>query len=545
MPSGFEVHAYLPDTFESVIESIITRSNSIFSPEIIRRKPHIEYLKEYLLELGTKTVVVESEYIDRDFLEDFAGYYVRCFQPYEKKCSRLHFFAVSISEEELRGLLRGAPSGISLRELNEHYLGFIVIKPLPQTITGRTCIRPYPKGGGRREYSTVRRYKANLFGMALDVESLAFQEQDSVTAACATSALWSVFHGTGELFHHFIPSPVEITKAATEHSPVLSRTLPNKDGLTGEQMAHAIRGVGLEPLHAGFNDAHVLKATLFAYLYAKVPAVLGFTLWDISNQAAAMIGRHAVAVAGYSLGLTAAKPYPPSDFLLKASRMDKIYVHDDQIGPFARMAFDTPPLQMRTLNPGLEYCLSTSWKGKDGKRGSIIAIPDLILIPLYHKIRIPFEVVHQTVIRFSLFLDLLRSRGVLPTSASPTIEWDIHLTTVNDLKSDLFQSKSFDGVHREKVLTENMPRFIWRATAYGIEGPILDLLFDATDIEQGCFFVGAVEYDAGFSHVLRTVSKLQSLIDQFNTSPEWRIIDWFRKMPVPDPTDSIPPPEST
>ena len=35
-------------------------------------------------------------------------------------------------------------------------------------------------------------------------------------AACATSALWSLFQKTAKIFQHSIPSPVEITKIDTD-----------------------------------------------------------------------------------------------------------------------------------------------------------------------------------------------------------------------------------------------------------------------------------------------------------------------------------------
>ncbi len=96
-------------------------------------------------------------------------------------------------------------------------------------------MKTYPKGK-RRHYPATRRYDAHLLGLELAVESLAFQEQDTVAAACATSALWSVLQGTGVLYHHAITSPVEITKNATEHVRDASREFPNY-GLYPVQMA--------------------------------------------------------------------------------------------------------------------------------------------------------------------------------------------------------------------------------------------------------------------------------------------------------------------
>ena len=50
-----------------------------------------EYFKEYFQTLQAKTILVEPRYIDHDFLEDYVGYYSKCFSQYNKYCVRLHF----------------------------------------------------------------------------------------------------------------------------------------------------------------------------------------------------------------------------------------------------------------------------------------------------------------------------------------------------------------------------------------------------------------------------------------------------------------------
>jgi len=216
-------------------------------PSVVSKKTHLDYFKEYFGPIGVnaRTIVVETPYVDRDFLEDFAAYYVKCFQPYERYCSRLHFFSLAFSETEFETLLAGDESALKKDALDEAYLGFVVVKKLPEAFIGRTCLRTYPDDGGRRHYPLRREYRANLFGLDLSVDSLAFQEQDRVVAACATSALWSAFQATGRLFHHKIPCPVEITQSATRRTPSVSRAIPNA-GLTILQAAEAIKDLGLE-----------------------------------------------------------------------------------------------------------------------------------------------------------------------------------------------------------------------------------------------------------------------------------------------------------
>ena len=113
------------------------------------------------------------------------------------------------------------------------------------------------------------------------------------------------------------------------------------------------------------------------------------------------------------------------------------------------------------------------------------------------------------------------------------MEWDIYLTNCNDFKTSVFSS-SVDGGLKEKILTKAMPRFVWRATAYCLGKPVLDLLFDATDIEQGKVFLTAVAYDNEFSNILHEILKDLKLEETFNMFPQFsaakQILEWFKDL---------------
>ncbi len=530
MDKPFEVYPYSIKKLESLLAE---KSEALL--EVVHEKLHSLYFENYFEALGAVTILVENDCVDRDFLEDFAGYYVRCFPDYRRKCTRLHFFKCTLSNQEFEQLVSNPSDEAQTQSLQANYLGFVVVKPLPQTVVGRTCLTAYPDNN-RRWYPITRRYDVNLFGIPLEVKTLAFQEQDSVAAACATSALWSVFHGTGMLFHHPIPSPVEITRAANAILPMENRSLPSR-GLTAMQMAHGIRSVGLEPALIGVRNEYILKGAVYAYLRGGVPVLLGLDLIDTTDSAPQRSGRHAVAVTGFSLGnLT---PSPRGDcqamsprhagFLLLASQMDKLYAHDDQVGPFARMEFDGQLVNLQ-LNGGVMTLasLSTSWGLRQGRR--IRACPELMLVPLYHKIRIPFEIILDLVMRFDGLVEALRQAagGPLPRR----IVWDIHLTTVNELKTGIARAPASDAALRRGLRLERLPRFLWRATATCEDQPVLDLLFDATDIEQGRCFIRAVEYDPALSCFLRQVARIPDLENLFKTEPEYRILSWFRAQPM-------------
>lgn len=523
----FDVHPYSREK----LEELLTRYPETAAR--IRKKLHLDYFTGYFGTLSAKVIVVERNYVDRDFLEDYAAYYVRCFADYARYCARLHFFKRDISEEQLTQLLGGETDGGLMQKLQDDYLGFVVAKPLPTTVVGRTCLKTYPPEN-RRCYPITRDYEAHLFGIALPIKgTLAFQEQDSVVAACATSALWAVFQGTGKLFQHPIPSPVEITKAAAERLPSSTRLLPNH-GLNLEMMAHAIRSVGLEPFLIHAADHYLLRSTAYAYLRGRIPMILGIALVDTSHTPATFMGRHAVAVTGYSLGRPAIEPFGSTGFRLRASRIDKFYVHDDQVGPFARMEFDETEV-LYEFSPGETMgpapSISTSWRGVDEQIGSGRALSEVLLIPLYHKIRVPFGTIHDSVLRFDSVVSKLLNSSVGPLDEN--LEWDIYLTTVIDVKESILKDTDLPANQKTRLLTRPLPRFIWCASALSKDVKQFDLLFDATDIEQGRCLVDVIEYDPHVSEVLHELFKAPAVESLLNNDHQFvtEIARWYREHP--------------
>ena len=131
-----------------------------------RVQSHFRYFDDYFAYRGdgkksARTIVVEHEYVDRDYLDDYVSYYSRSFVAYARTCTRLHFFTSSFNEGDFSSWVE---RGISVRQkaaLQRNYLGFVVIKPLPETVFGRTCLRTY-LDLSEREFLAVRRY-ASVF----------------------------------------------------------------------------------------------------------------------------------------------------------------------------------------------------------------------------------------------------------------------------------------------------------------------------------------------------------------------------------------------
>ena len=325
-------------------------ANSNATVDEIAEHGPANYLLEYLRYMRASAIVVEDPYTDADFLDDYAAYYARCYSAFGRRCKRLHFFRRDLTDESFRDLVRTANED-QISGLQHDYLGFIVARPLPQTIIGRCVLKTYDDDDGlRRRFPVNRRYAVNLFGLSLYVDGLAYQEQDTVLAACATVALWSAFHRTGDLFGTAIPTPAAITQAATQavHSVHYGRPIP-QHGLRVEEMCAAIRHDGLEPeaINLQRTPNVPLASLLYGYMLMGLPAIL---IVEIPGR-----GWHAITLTGYSLLANVYRqqevPGNPTIAPMVGLRIDKFYGHDDQIGPNAKLVIGDSPTPRPVQTP--------------------------------------------------------------------------------------------------------------------------------------------------------------------------------------------------
>lgn len=424
------------------------------------------YLFRYLSFMEAKTMVIEFPYIDADYLDDFSSFYVKCFKNYDRYCKRLHFFSINLSEDQFQKQIRGEASPEEAESFRNAYLGFVVARPLPDAIVGRTILKTYPSDNGRRNYEAVRKYIANLFGTELEIRSLPFQEQDTVLAACATVALWCCFHKTTELFNTPSPTPAVITRAANR--VLNARPIPSH-GLDVEQMCNAISHIGLEPEIYEVNSGTPLISLIYSHLRMGLPVLLGV---EIEGG-----GYHAIAITGYSVlqqqhlrqEVSASDKCIPMIGL----RINEFYAHDDQIGPFSRLQIQPSTVVRKTYPVIFEGAWTEPRTNKKLKM-----YPEVVIVPVYHKIRLRFVDVqilltrlHEVLVSFLSTLNL-------------NLEWDICLLRSNDYKVSARGSRTFTNDQINSLLMEPHPRFIWQALLRNDNKPILELLIDATDMQR-------------------------------------------------------------
>jgi hypothetical protein len=372
-----ETFEVLPFSEEHLFQNL---ANELLGPVEISDHGRAKYLSRYLRDIKTQTIVVEYEYTDGDYLDDFSTYYVKCFYPYKRRCKRLHFFACTIIREAFLDFVRGDLQPQEADNLRKAYLGFVIARPLPNAIIGRTVLSTYDTDGGRRNYPCTRSYKAHLFGIELNVCSLAFQEQDSVLAACATVALWCALQKTAELFGTLAPTPAAITRVANQVA-YPARPIPSH-GLNIQQICNSIRHQELEPEVVEVRKNVPLVSLIYGHLKMGLPVLL---MVQVEGG-----GLHAITLTGYSLQKhkvrdTEVAPGEQS-IPLTGLRIDELYGHDDQIGPFSRLYVKSSMAIDQAVYP---VVFDGSWV-EPGTNKQLTLYPQVVIIPVYHKIRVTF-----------------------------------------------------------------------------------------------------------------------------------------------------------
>ncbi len=227
------------------------------------------YAKEFL---GAQTVLVEHEYIDMDFRNEYSSLYSKAFKQYTNKCMRLHFFAKRIKDIEFI-------KNISLSLYTLKYLGYVVVRPVTVGKVGRTVLSAqHKKLDPERDYVLCTDlFTSHLFGKTFEIKGAPFIQQDSMVMTCAQASIWMAARYMHQKFGFPCHLPCHITESASASLGWAGRTLPS-EGLTVYMMLNALNNMGYSPIFS-------LKPSLHEYVGKENKYEKALDNWnDIGNM---------------------------------------------------------------------------------------------------------------------------------------------------------------------------------------------------------------------------------------------------------------------
>lgn len=453
-----------------------------------------KYLRAYLAALGTKTIVTEPNYFDRDYLSEFSAFFGASARAYPNVCRRLHFFSCDVD----RGLLQDALDGeVSMvEELKRNYLGFIVIRPLRETPFGRSVVAMYPNSANRpmRVLAPARPYRTHLAGLEFSVSGIAWQQQDGAVSACATVALWTMFQASAFDEHHAIPSTADVTRLANDALLSRGRVFPS-EGLNTYQLSRSIRAAHLEPLIADpQGDARVFSSIVASLVRSGFPVLV---TGDLGGSG------HAVCVVGFREGdpvTEVADQVIPQDRELSC-----LYVHDDNLGPNVRMEVQTLPAKMLPVPPRLASGRQsvTSGYGALTVGAALAAVPE--------SLRVSVIALHRAGVRVATAV-LSAINGLLDTAGQPHIGFTFtaRFARIADYLSVVLPTALEPSVvgRVRLAFVESVPPTSLFVGVVRVGRPgvaLFDLVFDTSD-SDGCDSVWAtVAFKSAVVGIVRSV----------------------------------------
>jgi len=418
-------------------------------------------INEYLPPFGVQSFFKEENYVDKDYLIDYAKFYSRSFEKYDKFTERVHFFKGNVSEEDLTRILTRYDEEL-YEKIFESYLGFVVVKPVKNSrnhkIIGRTVLKTYDEAVEghplQKRIMIKQKNSINLFGLQLEIDALPFQTQDKSVGACATTACWISLNKLADLFETPKSSLVEITEKSISF-PSENRNFPSP-GLNYLQIKNFYNTLGLD---TDFIDPVSLKTSrlkeipenvvedviediIKAYIKEfNLPVLAGLKIIPKDGEPL----YHAVIISGYRH---------------ENGKIIKIYIHDDQIGLYSRVTSE-------------DHFFSWIDSWLDGSKFTSVTL-DKLVVPLYPKIRLSFKSMYFVyLVQYKAKLEDKKAKNGIDATA----KYELFLTDVKKYKKFLLDHQISNKIEK---LKKPFPKYLWIARLESADTLYWDYVYDAT-----------------------------------------------------------------
>ncbi len=309
--------------------------------ELLKNFPEVDEVKKrlgWMLGSANLTVVVEFQYIDKDFRDTFSAYFSKRFHTPSTRCARLHFFRGILTKERLLGekLPRGS-----------EYLGYSVLRPIHTRGLGRTLISPtlLPDPAPRHAHYKICEEEINLLGLTFSIKGFPYIAQDREVFVCAQASLWMLVRYFSNSYRTYREiGPHQLSNLVSDFT--LGRAFPSQ-GLELWQASEILRRLGFHPViheKASFSESLANKLgfgtaeegfrhLFYTYIESGIPLLVAYR-----THAIVAFGH----VSNYSKKIPKSAAGP--DGVHHSSVWNEAFlVHDDAAHPYHHLELPTGP----------------------------------------------------------------------------------------------------------------------------------------------------------------------------------------------------------
>lgn len=407
---------------EKSVFPIITFDLNDWWPTVLRLgSPHLDerglQRLRNVLDSTCHSVVLEREYIDRDYRDTFSHFHSKRFSTPDSRCVRLHFFSVRVTEDAIAA---------GDETVKNAYLGYSVIRPTKPNCIGRTLLTHTLRLHGKAHLSVCDE-RVHLLGTPLEVEGFPFISQDLDATRCAESALWMLLRYYSNRYAVYSEMlPFQITNLANHHA-VGRRVYPSA-GLYSWQLAEALRLQRFSPIAYSRSqyDAAKFNHLLYTYIESGLPLLI-------------TVPGHVIVAYGHASDYTAPPPAAAAAFTYTSHFNRAFVVSDDNRFPY----------QMLSLN-GPTAATESQYQWSD--------ITEFI-VPLPEKVFLTAEQAQTAIEAVLGNMNFgLTTSGAL---VGKNVVFRMFLTSARSFKRELRERGMGDPVVERMYRTMPMPHFIW------------------------------------------------------------------------------------
>ena len=261
-------------------------------------------------------ILVEHDYVDKDYRSTFYNFYAKKGRPYRNDCVRLHFFDKDVRYCEARLELSSDDA-----RLEDHYFGYIVLRPTIVATLGRSILSPRIRVGARGQ-AIQSCHRVHILGYTLSVWGFPSMAQHIDIAVCAHVSCWAILRHYSERFSQHRELLVhDITRLAKPFDP---GGLTPSLGLTVYEAERIFQAAGCFPVVVVKQDEEDLSfyAQLLGYLESGFP--LFVAMEDVG---------HAIVASGHSWRKEPTRSTHNNSHVW--SRVETLLAVDDNLFPYS------------------------------------------------------------------------------------------------------------------------------------------------------------------------------------------------------------------
>ncbi|MFC1977553.1 hypothetical protein ACFLWS_04735 [Chloroflexota bacterium] len=385
-----------------------------------------------------KCVVNEPHYVCKDHRNLYTNFYSKKHGEVSKYTSRFHFF--NIPDVSVSDLIQNPET------YKDKYIGYSVIRPVPERCLGRTVIDPLRlvKFQSKTLYCLRTGFNTHIGGQHFVAYGYPYISQDVDVTRCAHTALWGVcrylsekYSVYGELY------PFDLIELTGSNN---GRTFPNR-GMTYEDYSNILTKFGAYPWIMRIQKPDQSNPSLWAFNDDEYLDLCTYV--ESGFPVLASLSGHVVTLVGHTIDYSQSPQADSSGFIYSSSFYKQFIVVDDNFAPYQLLGGETD-----LENYGKNYANS----GIGGPQGISMKSIVTAVCPLPEKVFLTANKV-RTVAR-SLFNAYKARIG----SGSEPIVLRLFLTTSTSFQERKGEQTIDNGkvdMLNYSVTQMKLPHFIW------------------------------------------------------------------------------------